>query len=108
MSKLEPKGVTGLAFWDNGFHMVSANKPLIKPEDFQGLKIRISGSKVADQYFRQMGMIPQIMAFSEVYQALQTGVVDRARTLPRTTTRRSSTRCRSTSRSPSTRTFATR
>jgi C4-dicarboxylate-binding protein DctP len=76
MSKLEPKGVKGLGFWDNGFHMVSANKPLIKPEDFQGLKIRISGSKVADQYFRQMGMIPQIMAFSEVYQALQTGVVD--------------------------------
>ncbi len=76
MAKLEPKGVKGLAFWDNGFHMVSANKPLIKPEDFQGLKIRISGSKVADQYFRQMGMIPQIMAFSEVYQALQTGVVD--------------------------------
>ncbi len=76
MAKLEPKGVRGLAFWDNGFHMVSANKPLIKPEDFQGLKIRISGSKVADQYFRQMGMIPQIMAFSEVYQALQTGVVD--------------------------------
>jgi len=76
MKKLEPKGISGLAFWDNGFHMVSANKPLIVPADFQGLKIRISGSKVADQYFRKLGANPQIMAFSEVYQALQTGVVD--------------------------------
>src|SRR3954453_15864191 len=76
MAKLEPKGIKGLAFWDNGFHMVSANKPIIAPADFQGLKIRISGSKVADQYFRKLGAIPQILAFSEVYQALQTGVVD--------------------------------
>ena len=74
--KLESKGITGLAYWDNGFHMASANRPLMKPADFQGLKIRISGSKIADQYFRDVGSIPQIMAFSEVYQALQTGVVD--------------------------------
>ena len=74
--KLESKGITGLAYWDNGFHMVSANRPLLNPSDFQGLKIRISGSKIADQYFRNVGSIPQIMAFSEVYQALQTGVVD--------------------------------
>jgi C4-dicarboxylate-binding protein DctP len=74
--KLEAKGITGLAYWDNGFHMVSANRPLTKPSDFEGLKFRISGSKIADQYFRVVGSIPQIMAFSEVYQALQTGVVD--------------------------------
>ena len=74
--KLESKGISGLAYWDNGFHMVSANRPLLTPADFQGLKIRISGSKIADQYFRELGSIPQIMAFSEVYQALQTGVVD--------------------------------
>lgn len=74
--KLEAKGITGLAYWDNGFHMVSSNRPLLMPADFQGLKIRISGSKIADQYFRNVGSIPQIMAFSEVYQALQTGVVD--------------------------------
>ena len=74
--KLEAKGITGLAYWDNGFHMVSANRALVNPSDFQGLKIRISGSKIADRYFRDVGSIPQIMAFSEVYQALQTGVVD--------------------------------
>ena len=74
--KLEAKSITGLAYWDNGFHMTSSNRPLINPSDFQGIKIRISGSKIADQYFRVVGSIPQIMAFSEVYQALQTGVVD--------------------------------
>jgi C4-dicarboxylate-binding protein DctP len=80
--KLESKGISGLAYWDNGFHMVSANRPLLNPADFQGLKIRISGSKIADQYFRNVGSIPQIMAFSEVYQALQTGVVDGCENTP--------------------------
>jgi C4-dicarboxylate-binding protein DctP len=80
--KLEVKGITGLAYWDNGFHMVSANRPLVKPSDFEGLKFRISGSKIADQYFRNVGSIPQIMAFSEVYQALQTGVVDGCENTP--------------------------
>jgi len=81
-NKLESKGIHGLAYWDNGFHMASANKPLINPTDFQGLKIRISGSKIADRYFRDLGSIPQIMAFSEVYQALQTGVVDGCENTP--------------------------
>jgi len=80
--KLESKGITGLAYWDNGFHVVSANRPLMKPADFEGLKFRISGSKIADQYFRALGSIPQIMAFSEVYQALQTGVVDGCENTP--------------------------
>jgi C4-dicarboxylate-binding protein DctP len=80
--KLEPKGITGLAYWDNGFHMMSASRPLLMPADLQGLKIRISGSKIADQYFRLLGSIPQIMAFSEVYQALQTGVVDGCENTP--------------------------
>ena len=80
--KLEAKGVSGLAYWTNGFHMTSANRPLITPADFQGLKVRISGSKIADRYFRDIGSIPQIMAFSEVYQALQTGVVDACENTP--------------------------
>jgi C4-dicarboxylate-binding protein DctP len=55
---------------------------LRKPQDFQGLKVRISGSKVADLYFRQLGALPQIIAFSELYQALQTGVVDGCENTP--------------------------
>jgi C4-dicarboxylate-binding protein DctP len=76
LKKLEPKGIIGLAYWDNGFKDMSANKPLRKPEDFKGLKMRIQSSKVLDSQMRDLGAIPQVMAFSEVYQALQTGVVD--------------------------------
>ncbi len=78
LKKLESKGILGLAFWDNGFKQMSANKPLKKPEDFKGLKMRIQSSKVLDMQMRALGANPQVMAFSEVYQALQTGVVDGA------------------------------
>ncbi|HXF80296.1 MAG TPA: TRAP transporter substrate-binding protein [Usitatibacter sp.] len=75
-AKLESKGIIGLAYWDNGFMDMSANKPLRMPEDFRGLKMRIQSSKVLDAQMRALGAVPQVMAFSEVYQALQTGVVD--------------------------------
>src|SRR3984893_6460076 len=74
--KLESKGITGLAYWDNGFKDFSANKALKTPGDAKGLKMRIQSSKVLDAQIRAIGGIPQVMAFSEVYQALQTGVVD--------------------------------
>src|SRR5215468_4521022 len=73
---LEPKGMIGLAYWDNGFKQFSANKPLRTPDDFKGQKFRIQSSKVLEAQMRALGSIPQVMAFSEVYQALQTGVVD--------------------------------
>jgi C4-dicarboxylate-binding protein DctP len=76
MIKLDSKGITGLAFWDNGFKVMSANKPLKTPADFKGVKMRIQSSKVLESQMRALGAIPQVMAFSEVYQALQTGVVD--------------------------------
>jgi C4-dicarboxylate-binding protein DctP len=76
LSMLEPKGIKGLAYWDNGFKVMSANRPLHTPADFRGLKMRIQSSKVLEAQMRALGAIPQVMAFSEVYQALQTGVVD--------------------------------
>jgi C4-dicarboxylate-binding protein DctP len=76
MGLLEPKGIKGLAYWDNGFKDMSANKPLRMPDDFKGLKMRIQSSKVLEAQMRALGAIPQVMAFSEVYQALATGVVD--------------------------------
>lgn len=78
LKKLETKGVVGLGFWDNGFRVLSANKPLRKPADVKALKIRINSSKVNEATIRAVGGLPQTMAFSEVYQALQTGVVDGA------------------------------
>jgi C4-dicarboxylate-binding protein DctP len=76
LKQLEPKGMIGLAYWDNGFKQMSANKALRVPEDYKGLKFRIQSSKVLEAQFRALGATPQVMAFSEVYQALQTGVVD--------------------------------
>jgi C4-dicarboxylate-binding protein DctP len=76
LKKLESKGIIGLAYWDNGFKVLSANKPLNSPADVKGLKMRIQSSKVLDAEMRALGALPQVMAFSEVYQALQTGVVD--------------------------------
>jgi len=73
---LDSKGMTGLAYWDNGFKEMTANKKLLQPSDYKGLKFRIQSSKVLEAQFRALGSIPQVMAFSEVYQALQTGVVD--------------------------------
>jgi C4-dicarboxylate-binding protein DctP len=80
--KLESKGITGLAYWDNGFKQMTANKPLRTPADFKGQKMRIQSSKVLDAQFRTLGANPQVMAFSEVYQALQTGVVDGTENTP--------------------------
>ncbi len=74
--KLESKGIIGLAFWDNGFKDFSANKALRLPGDVKGLKMRIQPSNVLEAEIRALGGLPQKMAFSEVYQGLQTGVVD--------------------------------
>ena len=74
--KLEAKGVSPLAYWDNGAHDYTANKPLLLPDDFRGMKMRIQGGKVQDAVARELGAIPQILAFGELYQALQTKVVD--------------------------------
>ena len=76
LDKLDAKGIKGLAYWDNGFKSFSANKPIKTPADMKGLKLRIQSSKVLEEQIRALGGLPQVMAFSEVYQALQTGVVD--------------------------------
>ena len=76
LDRLDAKGIKGLAFWDNGFKSFSANRPIHTPADMKGLKMRIQSSKVLDEEIRALGGVPQVMAFSEVYQALQTGVVD--------------------------------
>lgn len=74
--KLEAKGIKGLSFWDNGFKSFSANSPIKSPADLKGKKMRIQSSKVLEEEIRSVGGLPQVIAFSEVYQALQTGVVD--------------------------------
>lgn len=73
---LEPRGIKGLAFWDNGFKSFSANRPIRSPEDMVGLRMRIQASKVLEAQMQALGATPVMMAFSDVYPALSAGVVD--------------------------------
>ena len=75
LKSLASKGYTGLGYWHNGMKELSANRPLITPADAKGLKFRIQPSNVLEEQFKALGANPQKMAFSEVYQALQTGVI---------------------------------
>ncbi|MCU0807713.1 MAG: TRAP transporter substrate-binding protein [Candidatus Contendobacter sp.] len=78
LDSLTKKGLTGLAYWDNGMKQFSAKKPLRMPADAKGLKFRIQASDILEAQFKAVGGIPQKLAFAEVYQALETGVVDGA------------------------------
>jgi len=77
LGAMHNKGIQGLAYWLNGMKQLSTNRPqLERPADVKGLKFRIQDSDVLQAQFRALGANPQKMAFSEVYQALQSGVVD--------------------------------
>jgi C4-dicarboxylate-binding protein DctP len=77
LTSMKSKGLLGLAYWHNGMKELSSDKDrLQRPADVKGLKFRIQASDVLEAQFRALGANPQKMAFSEVYQALQTGVVD--------------------------------
>jgi C4-dicarboxylate-binding protein DctP len=76
LAKLEEKGIAGLAFWDSGFKSFSANRPLHRPEDFKGLRMRVQASGVLDAQMRALGALPQVLPFPDVYRALEAGVVD--------------------------------
>ncbi len=77
LDMVNKKGYVALAYWDNGFKQISDSKrPLIKPEDAKGLKFRVMSSKVLIEQFKALGAIPVVLPFSEVYSALQQGVVD--------------------------------
>lgn len=82
LAMLEDKGIKGLAYWDNGFKIMTANTPIQVPDDFLGLKMRIQSSKILEAQMQALNAVPQVMAFSEVYQALQTGVVDGTENTP--------------------------
>jgi len=75
-NSMRKKGLIGVAFWHNGMKQMSANRPLISPKDAAGLKFRVQASDVLAAQFAQLGANPQKMAFSEVYGALQTKVID--------------------------------
>jgi C4-dicarboxylate-binding protein DctP len=76
LDMMQRRGLQGLGYWHNGMKQISANKPLLEPSDANGLKFRVQPSDVLVAQMNALGASPQPMAFSEVYGALQTGVVD--------------------------------
>jgi C4-dicarboxylate-binding protein DctP len=78
LKSMESKNITGLAYWHNGMKQLSANKPLREPKDARGLKFRVQASAVLEEQFKAVNANPRKMSFAEVYQGLQTGVVNGA------------------------------
>ena len=78
LTSMEDKGITGLGYWHNGMKQLSANKALHEPKDARGLKFRVQASAVLDEQFKALRAAPRKMSFAEVYQGLQTGVVNGA------------------------------
>ena len=78
LRSMEDKNITGLGYWHNGMKQLSANKPLREPKDARGLKFRVQASAVLDEQFKALRANPRKMSFAEVYQGLQTGVVNGA------------------------------
>ncbi|MFC3608510.1 TRAP transporter substrate-binding protein [Stutzerimonas tarimensis] len=78
LRSMEDKNITGLAYWHNGLKQLSANKPLLEPKDARGLKFRVQASAVLEEQFKAVRANPRKMSFAEVYQGLQTGVVNGA------------------------------
>ncbi len=76
LKELDAKGIVGLGYWNNGFKILSANTPVKQPDDLLGLKVRIQSSRVIEEQMTALGALPQVLAFSEAYQALSSGVVD--------------------------------
>lgn len=76
LDSLARQGMVGLGFFDNGFKQMSANRPLLEPGDFAGLRIRVQSSRVIAAQFRALGARPVVLAFSETRRALAAGVVD--------------------------------
>ena len=78
LTSMQDKGITGLGYWHNGLKQLSANKELRVPRDARGLKFRVQNSAVLDEQFKALRANPRKMAFAEMYQGLQTGVVNGA------------------------------
>ncbi len=78
LTSMQDKNITGLGYWHNGLKQLSANKPLREPKDARGLKFRVQASAVLEEQFKAVRANPRKMSFAEVYQGLQTGVVNGA------------------------------
>ncbi|EEG76858.1 DctP family TRAP transporter solute-binding subunit [Dethiobacter alkaliphilus] len=82
LDKFQTDSMLSLAMWDNGFKVMTANRPLYTPDDFAGLRFRIMPSRVLEAQFAQLGAQTRDMPFSDVYAALERGTVNAAENPP--------------------------
>jgi len=77
LTKFDAKGIKALAWGENGFrHMTNNKHPVNTPDDLRGLKMRTMENPIHIEAYRQFGILPTPMAFTEVFTALQQGTVD--------------------------------
>jgi len=76
LGSMQDNNILGLAYWHNGMRQLTANDPLIEPKDARGMKLRVEPSDVLAAQINELHAIPRKMAFGEVYQGMQTGVID--------------------------------
>ena len=82
LKKLESRGIRGLAYWDNGFKVITANRPVRKPADFNGLRVRVQSSHVIAAQMRAVGALARVTPLSDVYADLKEGLVDAEESVP--------------------------
>ncbi|MGM8931347.1 DctP family TRAP transporter solute-binding subunit [Salinicola halophyticus] len=76
LESMQDNNILGLAYWHNGMRQLTSNEPLIEPKDARGMKLRVEPSDVLAAQINELHAIPRKMAFGEVYQGMQTGVID--------------------------------
>ena len=82
LTLLDPKGIVGLGYWDNGFKDMSANKPIHTPDDMRNLRVRIQPSKVISTQMTDLGAVPFSMPVYESFKYLNNGLLDGTETPP--------------------------
>ena len=77
LGSLDSIGIKAIGFWENGFRNITNSKrPMVKPEDVKGIKIRVQENEIHQETFKQLGALPTPMAWGEVFTSLQQGTID--------------------------------
>lgn len=77
LDSLKKQNMVGLSIWENGYrHLTNSKRPVVKPEDVKGLKIRLMENPVHLATFKALGAYPTPMPFGELFTAMQQNTVD--------------------------------
>ncbi len=82
LQRLAPLGLQGLAYWDNGFKVFTANRPIQGPADVRGLRVRVQASRTLVEQMRILGAQVSVSPLANVYESLRTGQLDGQENVP--------------------------